>query len=381
MIDAARLKEEFLELAAISSPSKHEGTIARRLEAILKGMGATVEVDGAGEKIEGDTGNLLARFPGNTPGAPPFLLSGHMDTVGPAEKIRPVVEGDVIRTDGTSVLGGDDKAGVVAILEAIRVLRERAIPHGDIEVVLTICEEYGLLGAKNFDTGRLRARRGLVLDVDGVCELITRAPAANRMSFTVHGLPAHAGICPEQGMSAIQIAAEAVAAMKLGRLDAETTANLGIIQGGLATNIVPATVTVRGETRSLSVEKLEAQTAHMRACFDDAARRHSVRVGDRSYRARVEAQVDRQYSRLDIRDDASIVRLVQAAAAATGRSCRTRGTGGGSDANVFAERGLEVANLACGMREIHTVNEWVDVRDLVLTAGLVVETVRLNAAV
>jgi tripeptide aminopeptidase len=381
MIDAARLKEEFLELAAISSPSKREGTIARRLEAILKGMGASVEVDGAGEKIEGNTGNLLARFPGNTPGAPPFLLSGHMDTVGPAEKIRPVVDGDVIRTDGTSVLGGDDKAGVVAILEAIRVLRERAIPHGDIEVVLTICEEYGLLGAKNFDTGRLRARRGLVLDVDGVCELITRAPAANRMSFTVHGLPAHAGICPEQGMSAIQIAAEAVAAMKLGRLDAETTANLGIIQGGLATNIEPATVTVRGETRSLSVEKLEAQTAHMRACFDDAARRHSVRVGDRSYRARVEAEVDRQYSRLDIRDDASIVRLVQAAAAATGRSCRTRGTGGGSDANVFAERGLEVANLACGMREIHTVNEWVDVRDLVLTAGLVVETVRLNAAV
>ncbi len=381
MINAARLKEEFIELASISSPSRREGTIARRLEAILKGMGASVEVDGAGEKIEGDTGNLLARFPGNTPGAPPFLLSGHMDTVGPAEKIRPVVEGDVIRTDGTSVLGGDDKAGVVAILEAIRVLRERAIPHGDVEVVLTISEEYGLLGAKHFDTGRLRARRGLVLDVDGVCELITRAPAANRMSFTVHGLPAHAGICPEQGMSAIQIAAEAIAAMKLGRLDAETTANLGLIQGGLATNIVPALATVRGETRSLSLEKLEAQTLHMRSCFDEAARRHSVRVGDRSYQARVEAQVDRQYSRLDVRDDASIVRLVQAAAAATGRSCPTRGTGGGSDANVFAERGLEVANLACGMREIHTVNEWVDVRDLVLTAGLVVETVRLNAAV
>jgi tripeptide aminopeptidase len=380
MINAARLKEEFLELASISSPSKREGTIARRLEAILKGMGASVEVDGAGEKIEGNTGNLLARFPGNTAAAAPFLLSGHMDTVGPAEKIHPVVEGDVIRTDGTSVLGGDDKAGVVAILEAIRVLREKSIPHGDIEVVLTICEEYGLLGAKHFDTGRLRARRGLVLDVDGVCELITRAPAANRMTFTVHGLPAHAGICPEQGMSAIRIAAEAIAAMKLGRLDAETTANLGLIQGGLATNIVPAMVTVRGETRSLSVEKLEAQTEHMRRCFDEAVRRHSVRVGERSYQARVEAQVDRQYSRLDIREDTSIVRLVQGAAVATGRTCPTRSTGGGSDANVFAERGLEVANLACGMREIHTVNEWVDVRDLVLTAGLVVETVRLNAA-
>ena len=381
MINAARLKEEFIELASISSPSKREGTIARRLEAILKQMGASVEVDAAGERIGGNTGNLLARFPGNAPGAPPFLLSGHMDTVGPAEAIHPVIEGDVVRTDGTSVLGGDDKAGVVAILEAIRTLRERSIPHGDVEVVLTICEEYGLLGAKHFDTGRLRAKRGLVLDVDGVCELITRAPAANRLTFTVHGLAAHAGICPEQGMSAIRIASEAIAVMRLGRLDAETTANLGVIQGGLAGNIVPASVTVRGETRSLSSEKLEEQTAHMRRCFDEAAARHAVRVGDHDYRARVEAQVDRQYSRLDVRDDAGIVRLVQSAAGSLGRVCGTRGTGGGSDANVFAERGIEIANLACGMRQIHTVNEWVDVRDLVFTAGLVLETVRLNASV
>jgi tripeptide aminopeptidase len=381
MIDAARMKDEFLELVSISSPSKREGAVARRLEGILKRMGASVEVDGAGERVGGDTGNLLARFPGNTPGAPPFLLSGHMDTVGPAEAIHPVVQGDVVRTDGTSVLGGDDKAGVVAILEAIRVLRERSIPHGDLEVVLTICEENGLLGAKHFDTGRLRARRGLVLDVDGVCELITRAPAANRLTFTVQGLAAHAGICPEQGMSAIRIASEAIAAMKLGRLDAETTANLGIIQGGLAGNIVPASVTVRGETRSLSTEKLLAQTEHMQHCFEEAAARYSVRVGERGYQASVAVQVDRQYNRLDVRDDAAIVRLVQSGARAMGRSCATRGTGGGSDANVFAERGLEVANLACGMREIHTVNEWVHVPDLVLTAGLVLETVRVNAAV
>jgi len=381
MIDAARLKDEFLELVSISSPSRREGAIARRLEGILKRMGASVEVDGAGEQVGGDTGNVCARFPGNTPGAPPFLLSGHMDTVVPADVIRPVVEGDVVRTDGTSVLGGDDKAGVVAILEAIRVLRERAIPHGDLEVVLTICEENGLLGAKHFDTGRLRARRGLVLDVDGVCELITRAPAANRLTFTVRGLAAHAGICPEQGMSAFRIASEAIAAMKLGRLDAETTANLGIIQGGLAGNIVPASVTVRGETRSLSTEKLLAQTEHMQRCFDEAAARYSVRVGERKHQASVAAQVDRQYNRLDVRDDAAIVRLVQSGARAMGRTCGTRGTGGGSDANVFAERGLEVANLACGMREIHTVNEWVHVPDLVLTAGLVLETVRLNATV
>lgn len=378
-IDAERLKDEFLDLVCISSLSKREGAIARRLEVILKGMGATVETDDAGERVGGETGNLLARFPGSAPGAPPFLLSCHMDTVGPAAAIRPVVDGDLVRTDGTSVLGGDDKAGIVAIFEAIRVLRGRGIPHGDIEVVLTICEESGLTGAKHFDTGRLRARRGLVLDVDGVSELITRAPGANRLTFTVHGLAAHAGVCPEEGLSAIQMAAEAISAMRLGRLDAETTANLGVIEGGRATNIVPDRVVVRGETRSLSPAKLEAQTEAMRRCFLDVAARRSVRVGGREHQARVEVDVHHQYDRLEVPDHAGIVALVQGAAAAVGRTCPTRSTGGGSDANVFAARGIEVANLACGMREIHTVNEWVDIRDLVLTAELVVETIRLNA--
>ena len=379
MINRQRLTEEFLELVSIPSLSRQEGKVARRLESILKDMGASVEVDDAGERVGGDTGNILARFPGNTPGAAPFLLSGHMDTVGPAAHVRTVVEGDLIHTDHTSVLGGDDKAGLVAIFEAIRVLRERRLPHGDLEVVITICEETGLIGAKHFDCSRLRARRGLVLDVDGVNELVTRAPAANRLSFTVHGLEAHAGICPERGISAVQVASEAIAGMRLGRVDAETTANLGVINGGLATNIVPSQVVVRGETRSLSEEKLQAQTAHMRARFDEAAARHAVTLEGREHRARVEAKVERQYERLHIADEAVIVKLVGDAARTLGRVCPTRSTGGGSDANVFITRGIEVANLACGMRDIHTVNEWVDVKDLVATAELVLETVKGNA--
>lgn len=379
MIDPARMKDEFLQLAGISSLSRREGAIARRLESILKGMGASVEVDDAGERIGGETGNLLARFAGTKAGAPPFLLSAHMDTVGPAEQIRLVVEGDIVRTDRTTVLGGDDKAGIVAIFEAIRVLRERKIPHGDIEVVLSVCEETGLLGAKHFDTGKIRATRGLVLDVDGVCELITRAPAANRLSFTVTGLEAHAGVCPERGMSAIQIASEAIAGMKLGRVDAETTANLGVINGGLSTNIVPTRVVIHGEARSLDVAKLEAQTRHMRERFEEAVARHSVRLEEAEHRAGVEVKVDRQYERLDIADSAPVVMLVAGAARGLGRSFRTRATGGGSDANVYATRGIEVANLGCGMRDIHTVNEWVDLRDLHTTASIVLETVRLNA--
>ncbi|HTK92444.1 MAG TPA: M20/M25/M40 family metallo-hydrolase [Verrucomicrobiae bacterium] len=379
MINQRRLTDEFLELVSIPSLSRQEGKVARRLESILKDMGASVEVDDAGERVGGDTGNILARFPGNTPGAAPFLLSGHMDTVGPAAHVRTVVEGDLIHTDHTSVLGGDDKAGLVAILEAIRVLRERRLPHGDLEVVITICEETGLIGAKHFDCARLRARRGLVLDVDGVNELVTRAPAANRLSFTVHGLEAHAGICPERGISAVQVASEAIAGMRLGRVDAETTANLGVINGGLATNIVPSQLVVRGETRSLSETKLQTQTDHMRARFDEAAARHAVTLEGRQFRARVEAKVERQYERLHIADEAEIVRLVTNAARTLGRTCPTRSTGGGSDANVFITRGIEVANLACGMRDIHTVNEWVDVKDLVATAELVLETVKANA--
>ncbi len=379
MIKPERIKDEFLELASISSMSRREGAIARRLESILKSMGASVEVDDAGEKVGGETGNILARFAGTKPDAPPFLLSAHMDTVGPAETIHLEVEGDIVRTDRTTVLGGDDKAGIVSIFEAIRVLREEKIPHGDIEVILSICEETGLLGAKHFDTGRLRAKRGLVLDVDGVCELITRAPVANRLSFTVTGLEAHAGICPERGLSAIQIASEAIAGMKLGRVDAETTANLGRIQGGLATNIVPTRVVVDGETRSLSVAKLEAQTEHMRQRFEAAAARHAVRLEDGEHRARVEVKVDRQYERLDVPDTAKVVTLVAGAAKGLGKSFKTRATGGGSDANVYTTRGIEIANLACGMRDIHTVNEWVDLKDLYTTASIVVETVRLNA--
>ena len=380
MINRQRLTEEFLELVSIPSLSRQEGKVARRLESILKDMGASVEVDDAGERVGGDTGNILARFPGNTPGVDPFLLSGHMDTVGPATHVRTVVEGDLVHTDHTSVLGGDDKAGLVAILEAIRVLRERRLPHGDLEVVITICEETGLIGAKHFDCSRLRARRGLVLDVDGVNELVTRAPAANRLSFTVHGLEAHAGICPERGISAVQVASEAIAGMRLGRVDAETTANLGVMNGGLATNIVPSQVVVRGETRSLSETKLQAQTDHMRARFQEAAARHMVMLEGREYRARVDAKVERQYERLHIADEAVIVTLVSDAARTLGRVCPTRATGGGSDANVFITRGIEVANLACGMRDIHTVNEWVDVKDLVATAELVMETVKANAA-
>ncbi len=379
MINPDRLDRLLLDLVAIPSPSRREHAVAARLRAELADLGAEVWVDDAGERVGGTTGNLIARVPGTVSTAPAFLLSAHMDTVVPCEPVRPVREGDVVRTDGTSVLGGDDKAGCAIVVEALRSLRERGIPHGDVEVVFTICEEVGLLGAKHLDLSRLQARTGLVLDSDGVGELVTQGPAANRMRFRVLGREAHAGVAPETGISAIRVAAEAIAAMRLGRIDAETTANLGVIEGGLATNIVPPAVVIRGEARSRDPGKLEAQTAHMRACFEEAARRHEVRVHGEVYRARVEAEIARDYEALDVPPDARVVRLAAEAARRLGRSLRTRPTGGGCDANVFNARGLQVANLGTGMREIHTVNEWIDLRDVRATAELVAEVLRLHA--
>ncbi len=379
MIDRQRLASEFLALVQISSPSRREAAVAGRLIPALEALGAQVEVDEAGHRVGGDTGNVLARVPGTAPAAEPLLLCAHMDTVVPCQNIRPVVQGDIVRTDGTTVLGGDDKAGIVASLEAVRVVQERRIPHGPVDLLFTVCEEVGLLGARHFDARRLRARRGLVLDCDGVDELITRAPAASTFTAVVHGLEAHAGVCPELGISAIQVAAQAIAGMRLGRLDEETTANLGVIEGGLATNIVPNRVTVRGEARSRDVRKLEAQTEHMRRCFEEAAARHRVVVDGQLRQARAEVRVERAYDRLELGDEAPIVRLMTAAARRIGRPFRTRATGGGCDANVFAGHGLEVANLGCGMRAIHTVSEWVDLKDVAATAEMLVEALRLNA--
>ena len=360
-----RLVDDFLDLVRISSPSRHEAGVARWLTTTLQGMGVRVDVDDAGERAGADTGNVLAQFPGTVPDAPALLLCAHMDTVVPCERITPVRDGDVIKTDGTSVLGGDDKAGIAAILEAVRIVRERNIPHGPIDVLFTICEESGLIGAKHFDVGRLRGRAGLVLDCDGVDELVVEGPAANRMVFTVHGLEAHAGLCPEQGISAIKVASEAIAGMRLGRIDAETTANIGLIQGGLAGNIVPNKVVARAETRSRSDAKLRTQTEHMVACFEKAASGHRVTVEGKEHVARVEARVERDYDPLNVPRDSNIVRLVRRAVEGRGRSLTVRATGVGCDANVFNGRhGLEIANLGCGMRQIHTIHEWVDINDL-----------------
>jgi tripeptide aminopeptidase len=378
-VSTERLTQLFLELVRIDSHSRRELAVARRLERELTALGAEVWYDDAGAKVGGSVGNLVARIRG-TVEVEPLLLSAHMDTVVPGEGVKPIVDGDVIRSDGTTVLGGDDKSGLAIICEVLRVLAEQRIAHGDVEVVFTICEEVGLLGAKHLDTSRLTARSGLVLDSDAPGYLFTRAPAANHLEFVVHGLEAHAGMAPEEGISAIKVAAEGVVAMRLGRIDAETTANIGTIHGGAATNIVPNTVQLHGEARSHDAAKLEAQCAHMQQCLEAAAARHTVMREGEVCRASVESRISRSYEEMAVPDESPIVQLVFRAAAAIGAPVTSATMGGGCDANILNRRGFEVANLGTGMQRIHTVHEWLRVSDMVRTAAVITEMVRLRGS-
>jgi tripeptide aminopeptidase len=373
-----RLIDYFMDLVRIDSLSRREGAVARRLKADLEALGAKVRIDDAGERVGGDTGNVIATIPGTAPG-PWLLLSAHMDTVVPGEGIVPVRRTDRITSDGRTILGGDDKSGVAIIMEVLRTVAERRIPHGGVEVAFTICEEVGLLGAKHLAADALNARDGLVLDSEHASFLFTKGPAADKLEFTVVGLEAHSGICPERGISAIQVASEAIASMRLGRIDEETTANLGVMRGGAATNIVPKEAMVAGEARSLDEAKLDEQTAHMRRCFAEAAARHRVIVDGVTHHARVVERVERDFPRLDVPEDAPIVRAVFDAARRVGWSVATRSTGGGCDANVFNQKGLRVANLGTGMRAIHTVNEYLLLDEFVRAGEVVLETVRIHA--
>ncbi len=379
MIHQDRLKNLLIELVQIDSLSRKEYAIAMRLKRELEELGGEVWIDDAGEKVGGTVGNVIAHFRGNVPNSKPILLSAHMDTVVPGEGVVPVLEGTILRSNGRTVLGGDDKSGVAIICEVLRVVREKNLPYSDVDVVFTICEEAGLIGAKWLDVSRLRARRGFVLDSDSVGFLFTKAPAANRLEFCIHGLEAHAGVCPEKGISAIQVAAEGIARMKLGRVDQETTANIGLIEGGMAVNIIPGAVRLRGEARSHNEEALERQTRHMVQCLEEAASRHVLEIDGNRFQASVEAKIERDYDRMELPDTSAIVRLVRAAGHNLGIAVKTMATGGGCDANVLNKKGLEVANLSTGMREIHTVKEWLDLNDLYISAQMVLEIVRLNA--
>lgn len=358
MVNQDRLIDTFLELVQIDSPSGQEQAIGLHLQARLRALGLETRLDKAG--------NLIGRLKGGT--GLPLLLSAHMDTVGNDTGIKPVIRDGVIYSDGTTILGADDKSGVAAILETLAVLRERRLPHPSLEVVISVGEEQGLQGARQVDTAQLQARCGIVLDSGGpIGHIVVSAPSQDSLVFTVHGRTAHAGAEPEKGINAIRVAAEAIAAIPLGRVDEETTSNVGRIEGGTARNIVPDRVTVIGEARSRDDAKLERLTATIVEAFQQAAAR---------YGASVEADVTRAYNSYHITEDEPVVRAVTAAARSLGHVVELRASGGGTDGNIYNAAGIPCIVLSTGMADVHTPHEHIAISDLVASAGLLLASLQ-----
>ena len=363
MINEERLVGTFLDLVRIDSPSGHEEAIGEHLLHILREMTDDVEQD--------EAGNIIARFSGDE-SRQPLMLNAHMDTVGTDTGITPVIRDGVIYSDGTTILGADDKSGVAVILEVVRTLQEHPdLPHPPVEVVLTVGEERGLLGARALDVRRLRSRRGIVLDSGGpIGTIVVAAPYQDKHRITVIGKASHAGAAPDEGISAIRVAAEAIAAMRLGQVDEETTANVGVIEGGVATNIVPERVEVLSEARSRDEAKLRAQTEHMLACFQEAAARHG---------ARVEVDVKRLFDGYRHDLESPLVRWVAEAARALGFDPVYKEAGGATDANIFNANGLACVVLSTGQADVHTKNEHIAIDDMANSARWVLRAI-LDAA-
>jgi len=377
MINRERLAETFKSLAETDSISKEEGVFAGKIEKILAAMGAETFVDNAGELIGGNTGNLIARFKGNTP-APTLLLNAHMDTVEPGRGVAAMLENGTFTSDGTTILGADDKSAIAILLETLNVLHENDLPYGPLEIVLTVCEEIGLLGAKHLDLSLVTATYGFALDATDTEGIVTRAPSANHLEFIIHGKDAHAGAAPEKGINAISLASKAIAMLKLGRIDQETTCNIGIIEGGLATNIVPNLVTVKGEVRSHDEEKLHKITNEIVSSFKEIVENFEEARPEEGL-PRIEVNIKKDFSRTYIPDDHPVVTLAFKAAENLGRKLATKTSGGGADANIFFEKGIFTGVLGTGMRDMHTVRESVKLDDMVRTAELLLEIIRLHS--
>src|SRR2546421_5816817 len=347
----------FPQLAAMASPPGDGRAVADAVIRYLGGLGLTVDEDRAGTTVGSNIGNLYCRLePTNGSGTPIFLCA-HLDTVPPTAAIEPVIDDDgVIRNAGGTILGADNKSAVATMLEGTRRVLSENRPHGGIELLFTPKEEVGLLGAAAFDHERLRARVGYVYDQAApIGDVILGAPHSRAMEVRFHGRAAHSGMYPEEGRSAIAAAARAIADLRLGRVDDETTANVGLIQGGTAGNIIPEWCTLSAEARSHDERKLADLVQEMVDAFAFAAGLEDCEV---------ETKVSKSYRGHRVQRDDEGVRIAHTALERAGFTPSYGLSGGAADANVFNERGLSCLNLANGMEDIHTADERITVDDL-----------------
>ncbi len=377
MINSERLADLFLMLVKISSVSGTEKAVSERIAEIAEDLGGQVYEDESAEVTGSDTGNLVIKFPG-TVDAPPLLLSAHMDTVEPGVSVSPILENGKFYSDGSTILGADDKSAIAIILETISVMQEQGVAYSPLELVLTTCEEVGLKGAKYLDFNLVSAKYGYALDTSDTEGIVIRAPAANRIEVKIHGKDAHAGVAPESGVNAITLASKAIAGIELGRIDHETTCNIGMIQGGVATNIVPSLVIVKGEVRSHSNEKLDSVTQGIVSAFQAVVDEYRSKETKNNLPS-LEVMVEKDFPLTNIAGDHKVVQTALHAAENLGRKLELKATGGGSDANIFYDKGIMTCVLGTGMQDMHTLRESILLEDMVKTARLLMEIIKLHA--
>lgn len=366
MIKKERILENFLEMVRIPSPSKNERELADYLKNKLLKLGLEVKEDNTGEKIGGNTGNIIGVLKGKKKGN--YLFSAHMDTVKPCEKINPILENGIIKTDGTSILGGDDKGGIAAILEMIETLIESDIDYPTITVVFSVAEEIGLLGAKNLNISELNIDCAFVLDSSGKPgKIITKAPASARGEIEILGRAAHAGLAPENGLNALVVTADIIKQLKLGRIDFETTANIGVISGGDAVNIVMPKLKMSYEARSLSLEKLNNLLKETQ---------NTINAICSNYKTDYIWNVEIKYPGFSIEDNSDILNKISNALGRKKIKAEFVASGGGSDANIYNFNGIEAVNMAVGMTKVHTVDEFIELKDIELMAEILIEIIK-----
>ena len=337
-----RLLKGFVDILSVDSYWGNENRVVAIIQPRLEEIGVHFKRD----KI----GNLIGLWPARGKSSRPIMLNAHMDTVQPTPEMRPVVKEDAVYSDGSSVLGADDKAGVAAIVESVVAVHEAGLEHGPIDLVFTVGEDVGQYGADAFDPNDIESRMGLVLDSGGpVGEVVNQQAGSYSFTATFHGKAAHAGIEAAEGINAIAMMARAVDQMPLGQINERTVSNVGIVSGGQANNICPPEARITGQARSLNQDELDRQMDAMRKAAEDAA----VAFG-----GRVEYEQNGRFKATQFSEDHPAICLADIAIRAAGLKPQHVSTFGGSDAQNFNEKGIESTMLGCGYHNVHSVNEY-----------------------
>ncbi|MDR0304969.1 MAG: M20/M25/M40 family metallo-hydrolase [Chitinispirillales bacterium] len=356
MINENRLRELFLSLVKIKSESKFEADLAKKIEEIFNGLGYSVEFDDCAKNLGGNCSNMVVKIDGDK-SKDVVLLSTHLDTVIAGGEIEPVVENDVIKSGGNSILGADDKAGISAVIEAITILKENKINHPPLLLVFSVCEEIGLMGVKYCKISQKDVKYGIVVDAGGkIGTIVNQAPYYNSWTIKIHGKSAHTGIEPQKGINAVVLASKLIKELPTGKISKNSSANIAKINGGTADNIVPDFVEISGEIRSCNLEKIN----EIVEIYKEAIKKFNKKNENRA-----EIEIIRKYDGFSLDKNSPLIQKLCAAAKKTGKTPKIISSGGGSDANFFNKKGIPTSVISCGMANVHTHEEYINFSDIV----------------